>query len=105
MQRAVIASQIAAAGIEYGQLIGVGAMPCAQLTTTKYECDAELESDLYGREYIFRAGYNPVAAIHLQQTFVRLSAGRESNWIDGLFASRPLSQERVSRNRETAQRQ
>ena len=43
-----------------------------------------------------------VAAVSLQETFVRLSEGRRQNWLDGLFASHPPSQERVTRNRETA---
>jgi tetratricopeptide (TPR) repeat protein len=49
-----------------------------------------------------KAGYDPTAAISLQQTFVRLSQGRQSNWLDGLFASHPPSQERVEANRRTA---
>jgi predicted Zn-dependent protease len=76
----------------------------AQLVTTKYGRSAELESDLYGMKYMYKAGYNPKAAIDLQQTFVRLSQGSEKNWIDGLFASHPPSQERVARNTQTAER-
>jgi beta-barrel assembly-enhancing protease len=37
----------------------------------------------------------------LQETFVRLSADRKSNFIDGLFASHPPSPERVTANRIT----
>lgn len=105
LQGGLIAGQIALGGHEYRDLIAGGAMLGAQLTTTKFGRDAELESDLYGMEYMVRAGYNPQAAIDLQQTFVRLSEGRgSSNWLDGLFASHPPSQERVDRNRETAER-
>ena len=104
IQGGMLATQIAAQGSEYGSLIAGGAMLGAQLVTTKYGRGAELESDLYGMEYMHRAGYNPQAAIDLQQTFVRLSKGNEKSWIDGLFASHPPSQERVARNRETANR-
>jgi tetratricopeptide (TPR) repeat protein len=52
--------------------------------------------------YMAKAGYDPKAAIGLQQTFVRLSQGRQSNWLEGLFASHPPSQERVEANRRTA---
>jgi tetratricopeptide (TPR) repeat protein len=38
----------------------------------------------------------------LQETFVRLSEGRESDWVSGLFASHPPSRERVQANIETA---
>lgn len=102
MQGGLIAAQIASADSEYGDLIAGGAVLGAQLVSTKYGRDAELESDLYGMEYMYRAGYNPRAAIDLQQTFVRLSEGRDTSWLEGLFASHPPSQERVTRNRETA---
>ncbi len=47
---------------------------------------------------MLEAGYEPQAAVSLQETFVRLSEGRESSWIDGLFASHPPSRERVANN-------
>jgi predicted Zn-dependent protease len=53
-------------------------------------------------EYMARAGYNPLAAVSLQETFVRLSEGQQTGWLDGLFASHPPSQERVEANRKTA---
>lgn len=104
LQGGVIAAQIASAGSDYSNLIAGGAVLGSQLVTTRYGRDAELESDLYGMEYMVRAGYNPNAAIDLQQTFVRLSEGRQSGWVEGLFASHPPSPERVARNRETAAR-
>src|SRR6185369_2119885 len=48
------------------------------------------------------AGYDPMAAVSLQETFVRLAEGKKPGWLEGLFASHPPSQERVTRNRETA---
>jgi len=38
----------------------------------------------------------------LQETFVRLSEDRETDWLSGLFASHPPSQERVDANKRTA---
>ncbi|MFK8019164.1 MAG: M48 family metalloprotease [Pseudomonadales bacterium] len=104
LQGGLLATQIASASNRYGNLIAGGAMVGAQLVTTKYGRSAELQSDLYGMQYMVAAGYNPQAAVDLQQTFVRLSEGRQSNWLDGLFASHPPSAERVARNRETAAR-
>lgn len=49
-----------------------------------------------------KAGYDAQAAIELQEIFVKLSEGRNTGFIDGLFASHPPSQERVEKNRETA---
>jgi predicted Zn-dependent protease len=70
----------------------------AQLISQRYGRDAERESDYYGIQYMVRAGYDPRAAVSLQQTFVRLSAGREQGWMEGLFASHPPSEERVMNN-------
>jgi len=74
----------------------------AQLITTKYGRDAERESDLYGMRYMSAAGYNPQGAVELQETFVKLSADRSSDWLTGLFASHPPSAERVANNKATA---
>ncbi|MEN8131881.1 MAG: M48 family metalloprotease [Pseudomonadota bacterium] len=104
LQGAVLATAIATSNSDYAALATGGAQVSAQLVNTKYGRDAELESDLYGMEYMKRAGYDPSAAIKLQETFVRLSEGRNQSWIQGLFASHPPSQERVDTNRETAQR-
>ncbi len=54
-------------------------------------------------QYMARAGYDPRAAIDLQETFVRLSEGKRSDWLSGLFSSHPPSRERVEANRQTAQ--
>ena len=49
-----------------------------------------------------KAGYDPQGAVALQETFLRLSEGRNSDWLSGLFASHPPSQERVRANIATA---
>lgn len=102
LQGAVMAAGIASQNSEYSQLAVGGAGIAAQMLNQKYGRDAEREADFYGMNYMARAGYDPRAAIDLQQTFVRLSAGRQSNWLEGLFASHPPSQERVDANRVTA---
>lgn len=75
----------------------------AQLLTQKYGRDAERESDEYGMLYMSEAGYNPQGAVELQETFVKLSEGRNEDWMSGLFASHPPSKERVQNNIKTAQ--
>lgn len=77
---------------------GVG----AALLSQKYGRDAELEADKYGVRYMVKAGYDPNAAVTLQETFVRLSQGHNQSWLDGLFASHPPSEERVNANRKYA---
>ncbi|RLB69816.1 MAG: peptidase M48 [Deltaproteobacteria bacterium] len=102
LQGAIVAAGMASQNSEYGVLAIGGAGIAAQLITQKYSRSAESEADFYGMKYMSRAGYDPRAAIDLQQTFVRLSKSGKSSWLDGLFASHPPSQERVDANRTTA---
>ncbi|NOQ41929.1 MAG: M48 family metalloprotease [Desulfuromusa sp.] len=102
LQGAIMVAGIASQNSEYSGLAVGGAGIAAQLLTHKYSRDAEREADFYGMKYMSKAGYNPHAAINLQQTFVRLSESGNSNWLNGLFASHPPSQERVDANRITA---
>jgi predicted Zn-dependent protease len=87
---------------KHGDLMMVGGGIGAALLSQKYSRDAESESDLFGMKYMVRAGYDPYAAVSLQETFVRLSEGNQANWLEGLFASHPPSQQRVDANRKLA---
>jgi predicted Zn-dependent protease len=102
MQGALVALSLGVRDNQYANLIVGGAQVGAQLVTLRYGREAELEADKYGMEYMKRAGYDPNAAVDLQQTFVKLEQGKSKNWLDGLLASHPPSQERVDKNRETA---
>lgn len=102
MQVGVMGTAIAASDSDYGNLIAGGASVLAQMGLAKYGRSAELESDRYGMQYMSKAGYDPQGAVELQETFVRLSEGRRSDWLSGLFASHPPSRERVATNRATA---
>src|SRR5690606_15695326 len=66
----------------------------------RYGRGDELEADDYGMTYMRRAGYDPQAAVELQQTFVKLNQNRQQDFISGLFASHPPSQDRVNKNIE-----
>ncbi|RZV37748.1 MAG: tetratricopeptide repeat protein [Chromatiales bacterium] len=102
MQVGVLGTAIAASDSDYGGLIVGGANILAQAGLAKYGRSAELESDYYGMQYMSKAGYDPQGAVALQETFVRLSEGRRSDWLSGLFASHPPSMERVRANQATA---
>ena len=102
LQGLVVATSVVAGDSSYGDLAVGGAGVAAQLLSTKYSREAELESDKYGMRYMGRAGYDPQGAVLLQETFVRLSEGRDQDWISGLFASHPPSDERVRENRKRA---
>jgi predicted Zn-dependent protease len=100
LQGLVLATSVATSDSSYGDLaVGASGM-AAQLVSTKYGREAELESDKYGMKYMSKAGYDPQGAVTLQETFVRLSEGRDQDWLSGLFASHPPSQERVKANRD-----
>src|SRR5690606_11672088 len=93
---------VASRDSEYGGLamgaVGVG----ANAWMSKYSRDHELEADRYGIDYMIKAGYDPMGAVELQQTFVKFAEGQQSSWLEGLFASHPPSQERVEANRRMA---
>ena len=101
-QGLVLATTVAANDSGYGDLAVMGAGLAGQLTLSRYGRDAELESDKYGMRYMSKAGYDPQGAVTLQETFVRLSEGRDQDWMSGLFASHPPSEERVKENRRRA---
>jgi predicted Zn-dependent protease len=102
LQGALIATNIAVQGSDYGNMIVGGAQVAAGLIHTKYGRDDELEADYYGMQYMAQSGYDPMAAVGLQETFVRLNDKQSHNWLAGLFASHPPSLERVKTNKETA---
>ncbi len=102
LQGAVAAAGIASRGSNYENLAVRGSQTAANLINQKYGRSAEKESDLYGMKYMSRAGYDPRAAINLQEVFLRLSEGQGTDWLSGLFSSHPPSQERVEANRATA---
>ena len=102
LQALVIGTSIATSDSDYGNMAVGGASVAAQLLSTRYGRSAELESDKYGIRYMAKAGYDPQGAVALQETFLRLSEGRNQDWLSGLFASHPPSAERVTANRKTA---
>lgn len=104
LQGALLATQVAAQRSDYGGLTVGAAAVGAQLLSQRNSRGAELESDLYGMRYMAAAGYDPSAAVTLQETFVRLSEqnGGAQGRLAQLFASHPPSAERVAKNRETA---
>lgn len=101
-QGGLLATQLALGNSAYGGLATQGAQVASELVLQRYGRDAELESDRFGMKYMKRAGYDVNGAVTLQETFVRLSGNKGSDWFEGLFASHPPSQERVEANRKQA---
>ena len=73
-----------------------------QMAQMKYGRDQELEADHFGMKYMKAAGYDPTAAVTLQETFVRITQekGKEQGFFERMFASHPPSTERVEKNKE-----
>lgn len=103
LQGGIIALGVAARNSQYNDILIGSAALGAGLVMSKYSRHQELESDHYGMIYMAKAGYNPEAAVRLQEIFLRLSKGN-NNWLDGMFASHPPSQERIAANKITAQK-
>jgi len=102
LQGALAVAGVVASNSDYGGLAMGAAALGANLLDQRYSRDDELEADHYGMIYMQRAGYDPQAAVALQETFVRLSEGKDRNWLSGLFASHPPSRERVEKNQQLA---
>ena len=71
---------------EWAGLIMGGAAMGAQLALAQYSQGDELESDHYGIRYMKAAGYDPQAAVELQEVFVRLSEDRDTSFIEGMLS-------------------
>lgn len=99
LQGALVATAIGVQGSALGNSVMQSAQLAATLINTKYGRDAEREADFYGTRMLAQAGYDPHAAVTLQETFLKLSNGREPSWMEGLLASHPASSERVQNNR------
>ena len=67
----------------------------AQLALAQYSQGDELESDHYGIRYMKAADYDPQAAVELQELFLELSQGRQTSWLDGMFATHPPIDKRI----------
>ena len=80
-----------------GMLAVGAAQVAAVLLGQKYSRDAEREADHYGMLYMARAGYDPAAAVSLQEKLLRLKRekGGPPGWLERLLSSHPPSEERV----------
>ncbi|WP_100640355.1 M48 family metalloprotease [Marinobacter salexigens] len=87
---------------EWAGLLMGGAAVGAQLALAQYGQGDELESDYYGIVYMKKAGYDPLAAVELQELFLKLSQGQQAGFVDGLFATHPPSAKRVRENNKLA---
>jgi predicted Zn-dependent protease len=93
---------ILGADTRHADLIDFAAQGGAALIGLRYGREHELEADHYGIEYMKRAGYDPQAAVELQETLLRLSGNKAPGWLEGILSTHPPTQERVDANRRYA---
>jgi len=67
----------------------------AALLTTKYSRDQERQADELGFKYMTAAGYNPRAFVETMQ-ILAAAAQREPSKFENLFASHPMTSERIA---------
>lgn len=86
-------------GLQGGNQVVGAAQQGAQLIGLKYSRDVEREADYYGADFMVKAGYDPYAAVTLQEQFLALSNGQGQTGVGSWFASHPTSAERLQNNR------
>lgn len=87
---------------QYQDLAMQGFNVAAYGAQANYSRDYELQADSAGMKMMAASGYDPMAAVELQEIFLRQSQNSRSNALGQLFASHPPSKERISANRLTA---
>ena len=102
LQGVVLATAVAFKDEKYGEYARGGVQLTTQLIDLRFGRDDEREADHYGTLYMHRAGYDPRGAVALQEVLLERGRAGEPNWLDGLFASHPHSEERWITNRQTA---
>lgn len=99
LQGALVVTAVTAEGTPVADSVMQGAQMAANLVNLKYGRDAEREADYYGTRMLAQAGYDPNAAVTLQETFLKLSQESGSSGAGVMFSSHPPSAERVANNR------
>ena len=87
---------------QYQDLAMQGFSIAAYGAQANYSRDYELQADSAGMNMMAASGYDPAAAVELQEIFLQQSKNRKSSALSQLFASHPPSQERISANKLTA---
>ncbi len=87
---------------QYQDLAMQGFSVAAYGAQANYSRDYELQADSAGMKMMLASGYDPLAAVELQEIFLLQSKNRKSSALSQLFASHPPSQERISANKLTA---
>lgn len=89
------------ANVQAGDLLAQGGLLATNLVLSKYSRDQERESDDLGFQYMTQAGYNPEGLVQTME-ILQAAHDREPSAVETLFASHPLSSERLATVRQMA---
>jgi predicted Zn-dependent protease len=98
-----MAYQIVFGGDQDSQLLDGVIQLGLGLAFADYSRDNEREADLYGIEYMKRAGYNPSASITMFEKLAAAGDAGTANTFEKLASSHPETQERISNARAQIQ--
>ncbi len=90
--------------VKHAELYALGGMLGAQLVLARYSRDQERQSDGLGMDYMVAAGYNPEGMVRMMGVLVAQQQ-RDPSFIEQMFASHPMSQERLDTARARVGRQ
>lgn len=86
----------------YAQLVLQDGRAATQLASVRHAAEAELAADRATAQLMKRAGYDPQAAVTVQEMLLRLSRGKDASPTDGLLATQPPSEPRTAALRRVA---
>lgn len=95
--------RVLAANGSQSEIIEFATQDGAALLSFRSSREQELVADEYGIDYMVRAGYEPLAAVELQEILARLSGGKAPGLPAGMFASRQARRRRADALRPAAQ--
>lgn len=94
----------------FGSMISQGAMRYAQMQTLSFSRDQEYQADTLGTRYMVAAGYDPLGGPGMLAALTRATAlqarvqGRDNRSTPEWASTHPLSENRLQRARQDAQR-
>lgn len=86
----------------YAQLVLQDGRTAAQSVSARYSVEAELAADRATTQLMKRAGYDPQAAVGVQEMLLRLTRAKDAPAGEGLFSTQPPSEARVAAVRRAA---
>jgi predicted Zn-dependent protease len=101
-QGSIVAVGLGVQNPKVSQLVLQDGRTAAQMVSARYSADAELAADRAAAQLMKRAGYDPQAAVAVQEMLLRLARAKDAPTAEGLFGTQPPSEARVAAVRRIA---